>query len=108
MGDKLTGLDEVRRRLAEAQQRLESLSGPLSFEELFPPPFMLRYTDFPTIDDMVAASGHDVRTTEDFEAIPEAEWNDLVRARTRFQDWDAMRAKAGEELADRRLNPDTL
>jgi hypothetical protein len=49
-----------------------------------------------------------VRTTEDFEAIPEAEWNDLVRERTRFQDWDAMRAKAGEELADRRLHPDNL
>ena len=108
MGDKLNGLDEVRRRLAEAQRRLENLSGPLSFEELFPPGFMRKYTDFPTIDEMVAASGHDVRSTEDFEAIPESEWNDLVRQRTRFQDWDAMRAKAGEELAERRLNPDTL
>ena len=73
----------------------------MSFEELFTPDFMRRHTDFEDMDAMVAASGHDVRTTEDFEAIPRAEWDTLVRARTRFATWDAMRGKAAEEYAER-------
>ncbi len=98
------GFDQVRETLAEFQRGLASLSGPLSFEELFPPDFMRRHTDFEEMDAMVAASGHEVRTTDDFEAIPRAEWDALVRARTKFRDWDEMRGKASEEYAERLLD----
>ena len=95
------GFDEVRRKLAEFQRGLAKLNGPMSFEALFTPDFMRRHTDFEDMDAMVAASGRDVRTSEDFEAIPPSEWDALVRARTRFTSWDAMRGKAAEEYAER-------
>ena len=95
------GFDSVREKLAEFQRGLARLNGPMSFEELFTPDFMRRHTDFEDMEAMVAASGHEARTTEDFEAIPRTQWDALVRARTRFASWDAMRGKAAEEYAER-------
>ena len=95
------GFDDVREKLAEFQRGLARLNGPLTFEEIFTPDFMRRHTDFADMDAMVAASGHEVRTTDNFEAIPRAEWDALVRGRTRFKDWDEMRGKAAEDYAER-------
>ncbi len=95
------GFSAAREKIADFQRGLARLGGPLSFEELFTPDFMRRHTDFEDMEAMVAATGRDVRTTEDFEAIPPSEWDALVRARTRFTSWDAMRGKAAEEYAER-------
>jgi hypothetical protein len=108
MGIKITGLDDMRRKLETLQRRAASLSGPVAFEDLFPPEFMRRYTDFKSIDDLVAASGHTVHSTEDFEKIPQEGWDRLIQAKTRFTNWDAMQAKAAEEYAERRLNLENL
>jgi hypothetical protein len=105
---KNTALDEIQRKLREFQQRASELTGPLSFADLFPPDFMNRYTKFGSIDDMVAASGHHVTSSEEFEQIPQAAWNEFVRANTSFADWEAMKAQAGQELAERRLDMDNL
>jgi hypothetical protein len=108
MGIKIEGLDEIRQKLEALQRRAQNLSGPVAFEDLFPPEFMRRYTDFTSIDDLVAASGHNVQSTEDFEAIPQAEWDALIQAKTRFKSWEALQAKAGEEYVERRLNLENL
>jgi hypothetical protein len=108
MGIKIAGLDEMRRKLETLQRRAASLSGPVAFEDLFPPEFMRRYTDFRSIDDLVAASGYTVQSTDDFEKIPQADWDSLIQATTRFKNWDAMQAKAAEEYAERRLNLENL
>ena len=103
MGIKITGLDELKRQLETLKRNAQNLSGPVAFEDLFPPEFMRRYTDFKTIDEMADASGWKVESTEDFEAIPDAEWDAFVKARTRFEDWEEMQGKAAEEYATRRL-----
>jgi hypothetical protein len=108
MGIKIKGLDEMRRKLETFQRRAQNLSGPVAFEDLFPPEFMRRYTDFTSIDDLVAASGYKVESTEDFEKIPQAEWDALIATKTRFKNWDAMQTKAGEEYIERRLNLENL
>jgi hypothetical protein len=105
---KITGLDELQRKLATLQRRIENASGPVPFEDLFPPEFMRRYTDFKSIEEMLEASGHSVDSTEDFEAIPAAEWDAVVKARTRFATWKEMQQKAGEEYIGGRLNMDDL
>jgi hypothetical protein len=69
---------------------------------------MRRYTDFPTIEAMTDASGFKIESQEDFEAIPDAEWDVFVRSRTRFSTWKEMQAKAGEEYVVRRLNIENL
>ena len=104
MGIKITGLDEVRRNLDALQRRMQNLSGPVAFEDLFPPEFMRRYTDYASIEELITASGHKVESTEDFEAIPQAEWDQFIKAKTRFANWEAMQSKAGEDYVARRLN----
>jgi hypothetical protein len=69
---------------------------------------MRRYTDFPTIQAMADASGFKIESQQDFEAIPDADWDAFVRSRTRFQTWQDMQAKAGEEYVVRRLNIENL
>ena len=53
---------------------------------------------------MADASGFKIESQEHFEAIPDVEWDAFVRSRTRFQTWQDMQAKAGEEYVVRRLN----
>ena len=108
MGIKITGLDDMRRRLETLRRRAANLSGPVAFEDLFPPEFMRRYTDLRSIDDLVAASGYTIQSADDFEKIPQADWDALIKAKTRFKSWDAMQAKAAEEYAERRLNLENL
>jgi len=69
---------------------------------------MRRCTDFPTIQAMADASGFKIESKEDFEAIPDVEWDVFVRARTRFQTWQDMQSKASEEYVVRRLNIDNI
>jgi hypothetical protein len=86
----------------------QNVNGPVAFDHLFPPEFMRRYTDFPTIQAMADASGFKIESQEDFEAIPDVEWDAFVRSRTRFQTWQDMQSKAGEEYVVRRLKIENL
>jgi hypothetical protein len=108
MGMKITGLDEFRRKLEKLQRRAQNISGPVPFDELFPPEFMRRYTDFKSIEDMFSGFGTPIETAEEFKRIPDAEWNTFVTQRTKFKTWEAMQAKAGEEYIERRLNFENL
>ena len=103
MGFKIDGLDELSRKLQDLQRRAENLSGPVNFDDLFPPEFMRRYTKMKSIDELLAASGKAINNTEDFEAIPSDEWDRLVSTNTQFANWEDMKARAGEEYATRRL-----
>lgn len=108
MGIKITGLDEFRRKLERLSRNAHNVNGPVAFDDLFPQEFMRRYTDFPTIQAMADASGFKIESQEDFQAIPDADWDAFVRSRTRFQTWQDMQAKAGEEYVVRRLNIENL
>jgi hypothetical protein len=108
MGVKITGLNEFRRSLQTLSRRAQNLSGPVEFDDLFPPEFMRRYTDFKTVDEMFAGFDPPILTEEDFKNAPDDKWNDFVQARTKFVSWEAMQAKAGEEYVERRLNLENL
>jgi len=108
MGIKLTGLNELRRKLDDLQRRAENLNGPVAFGDLFPPEFMRRYTDFKTIEEMLGATGHDVRSSDEFEALPPETWEHLTTTRTTFSSWDEMKSQAAREYASRRLGFDSL
>ncbi len=92
-------------KLRELQRRAGQLDGEhsVSFAELFDDEFMLRHTDFPSIDAMLKASGFKVDTAEDFEAIPDDPWDAFIRERTRFTSWDEMKNAAGQEWATRQM-----
>lgn len=105
---KITGLDEFRRKLDRLSRNAQNANGPAAFDDLFPPEFMRRHTDFTTIQAMADASGFKIESQEDFEAIPEPEWDAFIRERTRFATWQDMMAEAGREYVVRRLNIENL
>lgn len=102
--------DDALRKLSDLQRRAEALDGThsVSFPELFNDEFMLRNTDFASIDAMFEASGFNVESAADFEAIPDEAWDQFVRGRTRFTDWAEMRKAAGREWMSRKLGFDEL
>ena len=74
---KISGLDEFRRKLERLSRHAQNVNGPVAFDDLFPPEFMRRYTDFPTIQAMADASGFKFGSREDFEARLSPTWNGM-------------------------------
>lgn len=99
------GFDEVRRTLDNLRRGAEALEGEHSIPltELFPVDFLRKHTEFESLEDMFQASGFMVESREDFEKIPDDEWDDFVRSHTRFSSWKEMRDAALKKWVTRKL-----
>jgi hypothetical protein len=102
---RVTGLDELQRKLDDMARRAEDLSGKqnVPITELLTPDFLLRCSRFHSAEEMFKASGFKVDTAEDFAAVPDAAWDEFIRANTSFPTWEAMLGEAGGAWAARRL-----
>ena len=67
-----------------------------NIEEEFTNDFMKNYTQFNTFEDMIDSSDFQVENQEDFEAIPDAEWDIFISQHTNFENWEDMMSQAGE------------
>jgi hypothetical protein len=105
MGITVTGLDELQRRIKELQHRAEELSGThdVPISQLLTPEFMLLNTDFESVESMFDASKFQVRSQEDFAAIPDERWDEFICSVTRFATWKEMLAAATSEYVSERL-----
>jgi len=102
---ELKGIKELSRNLDKLSRELDSFKEQsVAFSELFPAFFMNKYTQFNTIDEMVEKSPFKVESKQDFEKIPDDDWNIYVKETTSFQSWDEMMSKAGEEYLGKRVN----
>ena len=73
---ELKGFKEFSRKLDKATRELNSLKEQeVSFNKLFSPAFMTKYTQFETINEMVEKSSFTVESEEDFKNIPDEEWD---------------------------------
>jgi len=99
MSIKITGLDELTKNLGRLSEKLEDETKPrnVQFSERFNPTFMTNHTSFSSFDEMVKKSPFKVESQQDFEAIPDAAWDDYVRKNTKFSSWQEMLSKASEE-----------
>jgi hypothetical protein len=106
MGIKITGLDELQRKLKELQHRAEALAGThdVPMSQLLTSEFMLLNTDFESVESMFRASGYKIESQADLAPIPDEPWDAFVRSRTRFGSWREMLAAATKEYAERRLS----
>jgi phage replication-related protein YjqB (UPF0714/DUF867 family) len=102
---EIQGLDKFLKEVKDFERRAMSLHGKhqVSFEELFSGEFMRKYTDFRSIAEMLEASGYKVETAEDFEKIPDVEWDTFVSKRTRFANWEEMQGTAVEQYSAKKL-----
>ena len=101
---ELKGFEELSKNLDKVTKELKSFKEQkVTFNLLFSPAFMTKYSQFNTIDEMVEKSPFKVESEEDFKNIPDNEWDKFVRERTTFQSWDEMMSKAGEEYLGKRV-----
>jgi hypothetical protein len=105
MGVKLTGFDELQKRLNDIQQSMKDLDGthnvPLS--ELLPESFMREHTRFVSSDEMIKQSGFKVEGQEDFHKIPDTEWDEYISKNTSFSSWKEMLETATHGWAAKKL-----
>jgi hypothetical protein len=101
----IEGLEDVNDALDTFNKKLDDLASektiPLS--ELFTPQFLSKYTSFTSLEDMVQKSGFKVETQEDFESIPEKEWNTFIISHSQFSSWEEMMETGSQEWAQRKL-----
>jgi hypothetical protein len=103
---KVTGLEELQRELNDMARRAEDLSGTHSvpISELLTPDFLLQCSRFHSLDEMFEASCFKTESEADFAAIPDAAWDEFIRANTSFANWEAMQGEAASAWAARRLS----
>lgn len=102
---KITGLDKLEKQLKQMEKGAKELSKTkhVSFGELFPASFMRKYTSFSSMDELLDVGGFKVESQEDFEAIPDAEFDKHIAASTRFNSWEDMLGEATSQYAAKKL-----
>ena len=103
---KIEGLDNLQHELKKMQNKLEEVEGTRSvpMDELLNPDFMIRFTNFSSFDDLIEKSGYTVKTEEDFERIPDKEWDEFISVNTQFSSWQDMLNLAGYEYFQQQLD----
>jgi hypothetical protein len=92
--------DEVAKKL---ERKVRSIEGDVPFTDLFTASFMSRYTSYGSFKEFMNASGFPASTQEEFDAIPDDEFDQFVAASTKFKSWKDMLYKAGELYVEKKL-----
>lgn len=100
MGIEIEGLDELEDQI----RKLADLEGGVPMVELFDEEFMLMYTDFTSFDEMLEQSKWQVESQEDFEAIPDDEFDIYVSEYSEFPDWETMMETGSSRYFEKKLS----
>lgn len=104
-GIQFSGLDDLEKELTEMAQRAEELDGTheVPLNELLPRTFMQKHSRFSSFDQFLDESPFTVETSEDFDAIPNAEMDTYVSSVTDFDSWEDMLDEATQEYVSRKM-----
>ncbi len=96
-------LDDLTNELNDFQKNLENNSGKqsVSFDVLFPKVFMSRHSKYSDINSFLSASN--ISSQEDFEKIPESQFDSFVKANSDFSSWQDMQQQATNEYFAKKL-----
>ena len=99
MDISIDGLDDLQKKIKDLQKRAKALDGEnlVPLVDLLTIEFLNRYTSFSSVEELFEASGFKVDNTEDFEKIPNDEWDEFISKNSIFKNWEEMLEKAGEE-----------
>lgn len=105
MGIKLEGFDELQKKLNQLQKSAKELENTkfIPFDELFTKPFMKKYSNFLTFDELLEAGNFTVSSQEDFESIPDELLDKHISKSTHFSTWQSMLDKATELYISNKL-----
>lgn len=105
MSVEIEGFEELTEKLNRLKKNAEAVDGEnaVSFDELFTPNFMRTYTEYDSIETFFERSPWTVETQDDFERIPEDDFDHYVDEHTGFNSWEAMLSAAAREWLGRQL-----
>jgi len=94
---RIDGLEQLQKQIDELTKKAEELDGSHSvpIAELLTPDFLADCSVFASVDEMFEASGFKVESPEDFEAIPDEEWEWFIQQNTSYTSWSEMTEAAG-------------
>lgn len=90
--------------LKKFQNKVEALNNQVSFNDLFTPQFMSKYTNYTSFDELLVAGGYIVNSPDDFKAIPDDEFDSHIANTTKFSSWEDMKNVATKEYVQRQLS----
>jgi hypothetical protein len=93
MKSDFSGIKKLQRDMEKASKELEKID----FSKLFTKSFMLKYTNLLSFDEFLTASSFEIESKEDFEAIPDIEFDFYVNSCTKFATWQDMLDTATQE-----------
>jgi len=102
---KFEGFEEVGKQLEELGERASQMDGnqEVPMSELLEPGFMARNSKFLSFDELVEASGYKIDNLDDFEKIPDNEWDEFIEKNTSFATWQDLISAASAEWATKKL-----
>ncbi|WP_054954967.1 hypothetical protein [Paenibacillus dakarensis] len=105
MSIKLKGFDDFEKKMKQLQRNAERLNGTheVSYDDLFTPSFMNRYTDFSSFGELLEGGGFVVNSVKDFEDIPDDVFDQHISKTTQFESWKDMHTQAVNEYVGRQL-----
>lgn len=95
---------DLQRKLDDLQKKLESMQEQqVPLAELLDPAFMIKHTEFSSVEEMLERGGFSASNQEEFEQIPQEQLDEYVAAHTEFASWSDMLNTAGQEWVLGRL-----
>lgn len=102
MSNGFSELNNYFKKLEKNAKELENTKS-VSFETLFNSKFMSKYTRFSSFNELLTFGKYEVNSQEDFEAIPDDEFDDFIASNTKFETWQDMLDTASTEYAINKL-----
>lgn len=106
MSIEIKGLKEAQDNLRKLSERAKKLDGQSSVQltEIMTDSFVAKNTSFRNFDELINSSGFKADSQEDFDAIPDNEWNDFISTNTNFTNWQDMINSAGAIYVRKQLD----
>ncbi len=78
-------------------------SNQVQWTDLMTSGFISGCSPYNDLEHFFAASGFEIKSTEDFEAIPDNEWEDFILNNTSFDSWEDMQKTAMKDYVQKQL-----
>jgi hypothetical protein len=102
---EIKGLKELERKFDDLSRRAGNLDGEhnVPVAEVLTPAFLSKCSRFQSVGELFEASGFNVKSQEDFAAIPDDKWDDFIKKNTTYSSWQEMLNAAGAEWVKNQL-----
>lgn len=102
---KINGIDKLSKELSRLGDNAKKLSkkDSVDFSELFNRKFLSKHSSFSSFEDLVDKSPFTINSNQDFEAIPDDEWEKFITENTDFSSWEDMKSEATQEWVAKEL-----